>query len=78
MFPRLIAANEPRWMWPSHIPIGSAIATAIAIPIPAIFSVPSVRWTSVGNGGWPGIWPLRPMNLNASTKLFISAPSSRG
>ena len=76
--PTLIAANEPLWTWPSHSPIGNPIATAIPIPIPAIVSVSRVRWVRVGNGGGPGICPLRPMNLNASTKTFISAPSSRG
>ena len=76
MLPRLIATNEPRWMWPSHSPIGSAITTEIAIPIPAIFSVPSVKWTSVGSGGSPGICPLRPMNLNACDEVVHQAALS--
>src|SRR5437879_5386906 len=65
--PRLIARKLPRWRWPSHKPMGSAITSEIPTPIAPTLSVSSVRWTRLGRFGAPGTDPSRPMNLNAST-----------
>ena len=76
MLPRLMATNEPRWMWPSHSPIGSRDDERDGHRRCRRSSAsPSVRCTSVGSGGSPGIWPLRPMNLNAWTKSCTLARS---
>src|SRR5215212_8855394 len=73
-FETLIARKPPRWMWPSQIPIGSAIAAAIRKPAANSLSV----WMQLS---WSRSDQWSPMNSKALVKSFTSVrprPRPRG